>query len=255
MNDQKDIKITENAQGQGIKSDYLSYLFLKAQKLSSALYLVTEFLSDQEPLKWKLRDRSLDIVSEVENQINQISGNYCPLNDNSISIKINQILTLLDIVVLTSIVSEMNFNLIKDEYNSLLNRIKQITKSEQDFWDNLILDTAQNKLEKNLIKETGFVNKKIEGTNLDLSKRHNLSSRTFSHIEPNKTENDDKKNIRQDLIIELLKDKDWVSINDISKKITDCSTKTIQRELSSLVKKGTLRKEGEKRWSRYFLVA
>ncbi len=45
-----------------------------------------------------------------------------------------------------------------------------------------------------------------------------------------------------------------VTIKDISSVMKDCSEKTIQRELIDSVQKGLLRKEGERRWSRYFLV-
>jgi DeoR/GlpR family transcriptional regulator of sugar metabolism len=45
-----------------------------------------------------------------------------------------------------------------------------------------------------------------------------------------------------------------VSIKDISLVLTDCSEKTIQRELNSLVLKGQLKKTGAKRWSRYSIT-
>ena len=44
------------------------------------------------------------------------------------------------------------------------------------------------------------------------------------------------------------------SIKDISEVITDCSEKTIQRELNSLIDNGLVKREGERRWSRYSLV-
>ena len=47
--------------------------------------------------------------------------------------------------------------------------------------------------------------------------------------------------------------KDGVSIRDISLSFTDCSEKTIQRDLNALVSKVELKKVGSKRWSRYSL--
>ena len=52
-------------------------------------------------------------------------------------------------------------------------------------------------------------------------------------------------------ILSLIKDKKDLSIKDISTAFTDCSEKTIQRELNSLVSKGQIKKTGAKRWSRY----
>lgn len=59
---------------------------------------------------------------------------------------------------------------------------------------------------------------------------------------------------RKDRILNVLKDSDGVGIKDISMVIHDCSEKTIQRELMSLIESGLVRREGERRWSRYFVV-
>lgn len=44
------------------------------------------------------------------------------------------------------------------------------------------------------------------------------------------------------------------SIKDISNIVTDCSEKTIQRQLNSLIENGLVKRVGERRWSRYSLV-
>jgi DeoR/GlpR family transcriptional regulator of sugar metabolism len=56
---------------------------------------------------------------------------------------------------------------------------------------------------------------------------------------------------RQELIINTLKGQNNLTIKDFTKVIKDCSEKTIQRELLDLVEKGLIKKEGERRWSRY----
>jgi DNA-binding HxlR family transcriptional regulator len=63
----------------------------------------------------------------------------------------------------------------------------------------------------------------------------------------------DKKNIRQSQIIELLRQRSHLTIRDFSIVISDCSEKTIQRELIDLVEKGLVKREGERRWSTYSL--
>lgn len=59
---------------------------------------------------------------------------------------------------------------------------------------------------------------------------------------------------RTDRIVSFLRDNAGASVGDIHTVVSDCSEKTIQRELMSLIDKGLVRKEGERRWSRYFLV-
>jgi DeoR/GlpR family transcriptional regulator of sugar metabolism len=44
------------------------------------------------------------------------------------------------------------------------------------------------------------------------------------------------------------------TIKDIAEVITDVSEKTIQRELNSLIEKGQVIRQGERRWSKYTLA-
>ena len=55
------------------------------------------------------------------------------------------------------------------------------------------------------------------------------------------------------IIKELLKKQQFVTVKDVVKTIKDCGEKTLQRELIAMVKDNVLRREGDRRWSRYFL--
>ncbi|MFZ2975667.1 MAG: DeoR family transcriptional regulator [Candidatus Moraniibacteriota bacterium] len=59
---------------------------------------------------------------------------------------------------------------------------------------------------------------------------------------------------RRDRILVILKDKGEATIKDISEQVTDCSEKTIQRELIDLIKDGLIVRHGERRWSKYSVV-
>lgn len=56
---------------------------------------------------------------------------------------------------------------------------------------------------------------------------------------------------RAERIKTVLEAKPQATIKDIAEIITDVSEKTIQRELNSLIEKGQVLREGERRWSRY----
>lgn len=56
---------------------------------------------------------------------------------------------------------------------------------------------------------------------------------------------------RAERIKTVLVAKPQATVKDISEVITDVSEKTIQRELNSLIDKGQVVREGERRWSRY----
>jgi DNA-binding transcriptional ArsR family regulator len=59
---------------------------------------------------------------------------------------------------------------------------------------------------------------------------------------------------RRERVLSILKDKGEATIKDIIEVVTDCSEKTIQRELTALIKDNIVHREGERRWSKYKLV-
>ncbi|MEI6553209.1 MAG: hypothetical protein WCO09_01450 [bacterium] len=63
-----------------------------------------------------------------------------------------------------------------------------------------------------------------------------------------------QKNDRQQIILQIIKEIGESSIKDISDNVKDCSEKTIQRELNTLIYDGVIKKIGERRWSKYVLA-
>jgi hypothetical protein len=59
---------------------------------------------------------------------------------------------------------------------------------------------------------------------------------------------------RAERIKTVLDAKPQATVKDIAEVITDVSEKTIQRELNSLIEKGEVVREGERRWSKYSTV-
>lgn len=58
---------------------------------------------------------------------------------------------------------------------------------------------------------------------------------------------------RRERIKTILEAKGEATIKDISEIITDCSEKTLQRELNSMISDNIVKRQGERRWSRYSL--
>lgn len=59
---------------------------------------------------------------------------------------------------------------------------------------------------------------------------------------------------RRTRIRTILEAKGDATIKDIAEIITDVSEKTIQRELNAMIEDSTVKREGERRWSRYSLA-
>ncbi|MDO8590061.1 MAG: hypothetical protein Q7R69_02215 [bacterium] len=194
----------------------------KPEKLSSAIYLITGFLSDQEPLKWKLRTFASELVSSAvslkERQIVAVEIREIVL----------KIMGLLAVAKNVGLVSAENHGLIQEE----LTKYADTLDYSANISDFLSMDFPKQRIEQ-------------------LGEGHTIKDKSLKKFGAVSV----KKNSRQGIIITLLKRKREVMIKDVSSLISDCSEKTIQRELSLMVRAGILRKMGEKRWSRYTLAS
>jgi len=59
---------------------------------------------------------------------------------------------------------------------------------------------------------------------------------------------------RRTRIQTILEAKGEATIKDISEIITDCSEKTVQRELNAMIEDNIVKRQGERRWSKYSIA-
>ncbi len=88
------------------------YVNKKTDKLITALYLVTDIMDKDEPLRNKLRTLGTDILLD---SYDFSSANSTNLIQKDI-LKINQILSFLEIAFTVGIISNMNFEILKKEF-------------------------------------------------------------------------------------------------------------------------------------------
>jgi hypothetical protein len=216
----------------------LIYIYKKTEKLVSATYLLSGFISDNEPIKWRLREAGLDLLSDSLSSDRSSSERVVAhLNFISTGLKF---LSLLEISYLAGLISEMNYSIIKYELQNLIQTAE--TGGEKSdahgviFPDNFFAVPNES---------TNTVPNVYKGQSI-------MSDRIISPIKSLSVKKPPEKSNRQEIIISLLKKGNKeLSIKDFTSAIRDCSEKTIQRELVLLVSKGQIIKAGEKRWSRY----
>lgn len=231
---------TDNQQSFFKKDDFLAYVFKKTEKLAAAIYMVTNLFSDNEPMKWSLRKKSSDVVSFI------ITYRNSPTQSNAHDMqgKIFELVSLLNIASVSGLVSNMNFSILKQEFENLSDMF--VLRNNSNDIDpggfrisNSDLEVKKPEVQKDLnrVEHKFLVNEHSSGVK-DISIP---SGAVF------------KRNHRQNVIIGLLKKKQNLNVKDIAQNFHDCSEKTIQRELVSLVQNGTLSKTGDRRWTRYSL--
>jgi hypothetical protein len=208
----------------------------KYQKLASAIYLITSFFTDQEPLKWRLRSLSADLVSEGMKDKGAVS---------------REIISFFGVAKAAGIVSQPNHDILAQELGKLIAEAEQPlallfkneAKTETPLPPALPVRQAQSTPEQAPEPDPEPSRELLP----QMESIKDTSLKEYGAVSV-------KKNSRQSVIIGLLKRKKEIMIKDVSPLISGCSEKTIQRELSEMVTAGVLKRIGEKRWTRYSLA-
>lgn len=238
--------------------DYLIYIFKKTEKITAALYLVSGLLKDEEPIKWELRDKGIDLVASSFSASSSLPGDKNAIIQSIFTASL-ETLSLLNVAKISNLISDMNYKLLVREIDNVVallrDRLAESAENagyvlSESFFKTPDMFSTGFRMGNKISGQGGL---KSKGQNYSITESHSGSG--LSNRDNNKGQDigADKKSQRQEIIIATLKTQSNLTIKDFSKVINDCSEKTIQRELIELVNKGIVKKDGERRWSRYSL--
>ncbi len=243
------------------KNNRMSFILKKTEKIVTAIYMVTDFVSESEPLRIELRTLAILLLSKTRKLSTKASEpEYIIIDD--IKNATNDIFSFLDLAVTIGIISNMNGNILRSELDKNIKKLdelyseKKMSCSTHPGYSNIILSEELFRVSLpephiSLVSDNGHVDKGLEKENTVLyNKPVKQELKTEYSL---KTNNLGIKIARRNDVLNIVKVKGQVSVKDIILMLKDVSEKTIQRELLSLVKEGVLKKEGEKRWSVYKL--
>lgn len=267
MDPKKDIQIREGQTNskESIESPILinknkGFVFVhkRTEKLIAALYMVTGLLCDQEPIKWKVRKLASNVLDSVL-ELKNLSFDFDMKKfENSVF----QIISLLQVSRISGLVSEMNFSILNREFELFLKQVsdfklesEKVVTFPEGFFNEQSLN-EEISANKNLLKDKPSIKGQYNERHENSFNNPISDFKGQSNFEKNNRNSNIvlKKNNRTEIILSLAKKMGKIMIKDVSGEIKDCSEKTIQRELLLLVKNGVLKKEGERRWSKYSLA-
>jgi len=263
MNNQKDTQKTGiNELGQSVVPDVKSlaniviYEFAnkKTEKLVTALYMVSDCMDSDDALKGKLRQLGVELLSDMY-KLSTLSPMDKHIHISSSLAHVNEILSFVEIAYTIGFISEMNTAILKKEFMILIRELENHQKKDKHF--TFTLDQQMFSLPENIVRQdlTTKINKGTLSDNMSfINNKSPLQTFQAQKINSPVTNLTDRQD-RTDRVLNIIKEKKEVSIKDISISFTNCSEKTIQRELNSLVSKGKLKKTGAKRWSRYSIAS
>ena len=221
--------MVETLKDSGSPSIDFRYVVLKVEKLTSALHLVTSFLNNSDPIKYKLRDQGL-IVLQASLNFKYGDSLYKTASIDDLKRAIDTLLSYMSVALTDSSVSQMNLSILDKEYRDLYNYLGQYEANQE---------SLVGKMEP--IKTT---------PPLPASNHYPLVVKNQAGSNPQNSINIE----RQSLILSYIKDHSWSAINEITQAVPGVSSKTVQRELVVLVNEGKLKKKGDRRWARYNLA-
>lgn len=208
-----------------------NHLAEKCRKITEALYRVTDLLPEQEPLKWGLRERAMNIFSKIT-ELKDIPTHKKSRNLEEIIHSASGILNFLELASAASFISQLNFEVLKREYLALVNFIED---RKEEF-----LPTEQILIQPMSASGNFLEEKNDKGHNGQKNKKLAKEMSVMDDIDR-----------RTKILVILNNNKNWVSIKDIISAFNDIGPKTVQRELSAMVSQGLLKTTGEKRWRKY----
>ncbi len=257
INNQKDIK--NGFLNTANKSGFLA-IYNKSNKLAAAVFLVSDLIDRSDDLKIKIKRLSLDIVSL---SVNLKDTSYFDAQKifGEIEKKTLELMSLLDIASVAQLVSKMNAEILKEEFNSFLKELNNFFVSLNSNTSlsikNIFDDQNFSNPNKDYLNREGVQDVPVQENNNKLIEHSvNNNSAPSVYIKNTNTNNKShkRKDVRKETIFDFIKGHGEVSIKDIVPNIVGCSEKTIQRELMVLIKEGKIKKEGERRWSKYSII-
>lgn len=229
--------------------------YMKAERVVLATHLVTNFVPAKEAVRDNIRGRAQTVLHEVMT-LREGFRSAGPDKVSDIAAQVREIMSLLDITHASGFISNMNLEVLKRAYADLVQYLRNAEDSdsseslelEQEYFTPTIghvqgqneKRTSQSVKDKIIAPEATKVEPNISVAKAEKRSQSVRIQRKHSN--------------RRIAILDVLATKSPADIKDISAVITDCSEKTIQRELAKLVRDGVLKKEGSKRWTRYSLV-
>jgi len=248
-----------------IKDNDLSFIIKKTEKVATAIYMISNFFSPEEPLKWELRKNVTKLLKNMMS-LNDASANrevsFSRINGDFVELG-----AMFSLAHSSGFISQMNYEIVTGEINNLSDLVlsygeRQVSTNrslfKKDYFE-VKKESFKNQPEapRETFKEISKDNiKDIVKDNLkDIQKDNQFVFKGQKRDLDNffNKDNNSKISDREEKIIQKIKISGPVTIKDIAEEFAEVSEKTIQRELQKMFDRGQIKKEGERRWTKYFI--
>lgn len=212
--------------------------YRRAERLVAALHLVTAPWASDEPLRKTIRSESEELLVVF------LAG-----DSRAIRAHARALISFVRVAATAGLVSTSNASILTEVLDDILSVISVGAADEHILTrDELIPHVQERPATKQRLSRTLHVTDTgtaAEDTPAPGVLAHPLAPRITHALTAR---------VRTQGILEALRRDESLGIRDIHARLPEYSEKMIQRGLLTLVLEGTVRKTGEKRWSRYTLI-
>ncbi len=226
--------------------DFYNNVFKRVEKLVSVVFYILSYLDKKdinETHTERIKDRAMT-THEVSLKTLELQDQDVVEGLESLQYELLGLDSSLRVAVFARVLSEDLFMLVSEQIDSVQRYINNhFTKEDAFVFTAVDQSLPGGGSSKKTTKKTSVRSvrpKKVAIPEGDISSDAYL---VYSQLTD-----------RAERIKTVLEAKPQASIKDIAEVITDVSEKTIQRELNSLIEKGQVIREGERRWSKYSVV-
>jgi hypothetical protein len=234
------------------------HAYKRAERIVSALYLVTNHVRYDEPLRMRLRSLGHEMLTEVI----ALRGGFRAATTDSLGAplaSVRECISLVQLLQIAGYVSSQNVSILThalDELGQFLvgaqhsNLSDTLQLSREDF-----LPSERQRTESVPSTYARLPHNTPQPKQIGSSKvSHTTDAQARLPRPPGRSVQTEVHGERRKLIMDILAKSGPLGIKDISTQMVGCSEKTVQRELSVLIQESRIKKEGEKRWSSYSLI-
>lgn len=265
----------------------------KTEKLATAIFMVTDIVDLNDTLRCRIREQSMNALDHIFTALSAgYHDRIIALRQSLFALEHTR--SLITIARNLGSISDMNYRILHKEIYLLETQLDRELDEHYDAKDHHQADRAPhasidtflsdayrdvpnfspstpsasasashttNRTSQNDIKDISK-NSKTQPTSKTTKRNSSTTSSTTSrpshtptsNTTPKKRPQKGESEARRQLIVDIISEKGNAMMKDIATRITNCTEKTLQRDLAHLIKNGIIEKQGKRRWSTYTVV-
>lgn len=235
------------------------HAYKRTERIVSATYLVTNHIPHEDPIRARIRDIGHELLSGVL----ALHGGFRAATHEKIArllALVRESISLVRLLHLSGYVSAQNALLLSnalDELGQFLSGSQASALSDSIQLDREDFLPRDASLSQPLSRpRMAALASPITTTaaSPSIGQSVPVSSNRKIVRSPGRSVQTEVHGERRRALLDILARSGALGIKDITSQMVGCSEKTVQRELSMLVRERTVKKEGQKRWSTYKLA-